>query len=130
VDTITKLPKNHEFILDVLKQHGAGKHLDTSDILSLARQTQPRYSNATLYRALRRLADEGLVSEVTLPGAAAVSYELAGEEHAHFQCSRCRRVIDMPFTLNATALRKLAHDQHVDIDGATISFTGRCAECA
>ena len=46
-------------------------------MLALARFRRPRFGYATLYRALGRLRDLGLVAEVSLPGADAAVYEAA-----------------------------------------------------
>lgn len=47
---------------------------------------------ATVYRAVQRLAEEGVVQPVTFPGEGHQYFEPRGkQEHHHFLCRRCDR---------------------------------------
>jgi Fur family ferric uptake transcriptional regulator len=65
------------------------------EVLALAGSEAPTLSIATVYRALKKLADEGSICPVALVGEP-VRYEAAGRgHHHHFQCRECRRVYDV-----------------------------------
>lgn len=50
---------------------------------------------ATVYRALRRLEEEGFIEPVPVPGEG-VRYERAGRNHHHhFHCEACDRIFDL-----------------------------------
>lgn len=64
-------------------------------MLELAGRKAPTLSIATVYRALKKLSDDGSICPVALAGEP-VRYKAAWHgHHHHFQCSRCRRVYDV-----------------------------------
>lgn len=56
----------------------------------------PRIGIATVYRAIKRLADEGLIMPIEIPPLG-TCYEAAdaAPHHAHFVCTSCRRVFEL-----------------------------------
>lgn len=124
-----RLPENYQFVYELLKRHAAGTHLSPGEILIEVRRSRPRFGYATLYRALARLRDLGLISEVAIAGAEAAAYEPAAPDHAHFRCTGCGRIDDVPFTLAPSTVREIAERQHVDVIGVTLTFNGICADC-
>jgi len=124
-----KLPDNYRFVQELIHEHGSGTHLTPSDLLALARRRRPSFGYATLYRALGRLRDLGLIAEVSLPGADAAAYEAVAPEHAHFRCARCGLIADVPFALPPATLREIAERERIDVTGVAITFNGVCADC-
>lgn len=69
--------------------------LSPQEILEHSQQAVPELGLATVYRTLRALLDEALVSTVELPGEP-LRYERAGRgHHHHFQCRGCSRVFEV-----------------------------------
>ena len=124
------LSKNHRLVYEVVREQGYGRHLSMSELYELARCRRPGIGFTTVYRALRRLRDRGLVAEIALPGAESAYYEPAGEPHSHFRCAGCGRIQDVSFALSGDALSALAAQLHAEVAGATVSLHGRCAACA
>lgn len=80
-------------IREVLAQ--ADRPLSPGELLEAARARVPGIGQATVYRYLRSLSDEGLVDAVELPGRPS-RYELAGKEHHHhFFCRGCDSVYEV-----------------------------------
>jgi len=125
-----RLSKNHRVVLDVVREQGHGRHLSMAELYELARVARPGIGFTTVYRALLRLRDQGLVAEITLPGAGAAFYELANDPHAHFRCTDCGRVDDVPFTLHDAIVSDLAAKIAAQVSAATVSLEGRCANCS
>jgi len=123
------MTKNHRIVLEVVRERGRGTHLSMNDVHALARESQPRIGFTTVYRALARLRDEGLVAEIRLPGADAAYFEPAGPSHAHFRCSRCGAVRDITYALPPGATEDIARREGVDIRDISLSFHGTCANC-
>jgi len=123
------MTKNHRIVLEVVRERGRGTHLSMNDVHALARESQPRIGFTTVYRALARLRDEGLVAEIRLPGADAAYFEPAGPSHAHFRCSRCGAVRDITYALPPGATDDIARREGVDIRDISLSFHGTCANC-
>jgi Fur family ferric uptake transcriptional regulator len=105
----------------------AMRPLDPQEVLAAARRYVPRLGIATVYRALKSLADEGRVVSVTLPGEHA-RYEAAGREHHHhFQCRRCQKVFELvgcPGDFNGLTPPGFRLEDH------EVVLYGRCSSCA
>jgi Fur family transcriptional regulator, ferric uptake regulator len=124
------LPKNYQLIRDVVEACGIGCHLTPSEIHAKVRERQPGIGLTTVYRGLERLRDLGLISEITVPGADAVTYEPAGPPHAHFRCGSCGTVEDVAFTIPVRTLKALSAQHGLRIDYQRVTFEGRCARCS
>lgn len=123
------LPKNYQLIYDIVDEGGIGCHLTPADIYAKAIERRPGIGFSTIYRALDRLRDLGLVSELVVPGAPAATYEPSGPRHAHFRCSECGAIEDVDYAIPARTVRALAARHGLDIDGERVTFEGRCATC-
>ena len=124
-----KLSKSHRLVYEIVQEQGIGRHLAMSDLFALARSRRPGIGFTTVYRALTRLRDLGMVSELTVPGADCAYYEPAGTPHAHFRCSGCGNVSDVSFDVSSEALNQLARQLDAEISGAIVTLQGRCANC-
>lgn len=124
------LPPNYRTVLDVVETAGPGSHLTAQEIWVRARALQPRIGFATVHRSLGRLHDLGAVLKIDVPGEASAVYEPSASPHAHFRCSRCGAIEDLAFALSAETLRELGERNGVAIDRETVTFTGRCKDCA
>lgn len=128
--TEARLSKNHRLVYEVVREQGHGRHLSMAELYELARTARPGIGFTTVYRALLRLRDQGLISEIALPGADSAYYELTAPPHAHFRCTICGQVTDVPFTLADSIVHELASELHARVATATISLEGYCASCA
>ena len=105
----------------------ARRPLSPQEVLDAAKSEVPGLSQATVYRNLKRLLDEGGIAVVKLPGDSA-RYEFAGHtHHHHFQCNECKRVFDVhdcPGDLGQLAPKGFTVEHH------ELTLYGRCDECA
>jgi Fur family ferric uptake transcriptional regulator len=124
------LPKNYQLIREVVEACGIGCHLTPSEIHAKVRERHPGIGLTTVYRGLERLRDLGLISEISVPGADAVTYEPAGPRHAHFRCASCGAVEDVAFAIPARTLKALAAQHGLRIEDQHVTFEGRCARCS
>jgi Fe2+ or Zn2+ uptake regulation protein len=124
------LPKNYRLIYDLVQESGRGRHLTPSEIHMKALARQPGIGLTTVYRGLERLRDLGLISEVSVPGAPAATYEPAGPQHAHFRCTVCNGIEDIAFALPKRTIANLAAERGVTIESESVTFGGRCASCS
>ena len=107
---------------------GASHHpVSPEELLARARRKVPGLGIATVYRAIREMTAEGLLTVVELPGAPS-RYELAGRaHHHHFACRQCNRVFEVdgcPGDLSSLAPRGFALERH------EVVLYGLCVECA
>jgi Fe2+ or Zn2+ uptake regulation protein len=125
-----KLPKNYALVLEIVRKQGHGVHATLHDIFNSARRQSQGIGHTTVYRALQRLTNLGLIAEVAVPGAASTLFEPAAPAHGHFLCKECGRVSDLDFILRPSTLRKLSEQHDLTIDDASIVLRGTCSDCA
>ena len=92
-----KLPRNYQVVFDVVSALEKGEHAAAGEIYAIARQRRAGIGYSTVYRALDRLRDLGLVLEVRVPGSSSTLYEAARAMHAHFRCKSCGRIDDVDY---------------------------------
>src|SRR5512144_998684 len=64
-----------------------------------ARRRLPRISLATVYRNLKRLAEQGLIREIQAAGSAS-RFDGNTGRHYHVRCLGCGRVNDLPVSVD------------------------------
>ena len=126
----TRLSKNHRLVYDIVQEQGVGRHLPMSDLYELARTRRPGIGFTTVYRALTRLRDLGMVQEITLPGADSAFYEAAGPAHAHFRCIECGEVSNVRFALSPDVMMVVASELGAQVSDSVVSLLGRCSTCS
>jgi Fur family ferric uptake transcriptional regulator len=124
-----RLPPNYRTVLAVVEEQGRGQHATTSDIFSEAKRRKPSIGYSTVYRALDRLRELGLVSEVRIPGAASVLYEPSGSSHVHFVCDGCGRVDDIAHDPSSADIAQLVKGRDFEVTGISLTLHGVCADC-
>lgn len=115
-------------ILDILRSHPV--HPTAEDIYREARRVLPNISLGTVYRNLNFLRDQGLVREVRSHSDTSSRFEAELPPHAHFHCTECRNVVDVPLP---ECLQTLSWDASSNV--ATVKFLdlhliGACTNCA
>jgi Fur family ferric uptake transcriptional regulator len=102
--------------------------LSAPELLAICRADVPTMSLSTVYRAIKRLLDDGEIHAVELPGEPP-RYELAqkaAHHHHHFHCDACDRVFDVdgcPKGLDALVPKGFRLRDH------SIVLNGTCADC-
>jgi Fe2+ or Zn2+ uptake regulation protein len=128
-DVETGLSKNHRLVYQIVLAQGVGTHLAMTQLFELARLQQPAIGFTTVYRALTRLRDAGLVAEINVPGAESAVYEPMAPPHAHFRCIACNVISDVPYTIADDVSAQLASANGFVIERSEVAFSGRCANC-
>jgi Fur family ferric uptake transcriptional regulator len=124
-----RLTGQRKLILQVLED--AGGHLDAETVFERAHKRDERVSLATTYRTLQLLKNMGLVDQhFTSREHERVVYEPVGaEEHYHFSCLQCGKVVEFQSPLIDRARKQLAQDLGIDILHGCACFEGYCAKC-
>jgi len=112
-------------ILDILRQ--AGQPLTAQEIHERASRDSARLGLATVYRALKTFMDQGVITQVEIPGASPCYEPTDRGHHHHFICQHCRRVFDLPGCVGG--LEGLA-PQDFRVERHEIVLYGACASCA
>jgi len=73
-----------------------GRPLGVEEILKYGRRIVKSLNQATVYRNLKRLSEEGLVRQINHPSLGTL-YELTDKDHHHhFHCHACNRLFELP----------------------------------
>ncbi len=120
-------------ILDVVQ--GTDIHPTAEWVYRQVRRRLPRVSLGTVYRNLRLLVEEGLVTE--LPGTSGghagesrlARFDGNSRVHHHFTCSECGRIQDLTEPVNRSLERRMTARTGLSISHHRIEFYGRCPAC-
>lgn len=112
----------------------ADEHLTAEQIGSRVAEAEPSVHRATVYRTLTSLVETGVLSHVHLGGSATV-YHLTEpapadeHDHAHVQCHRCGRVLDVAPDVFDEVARRLLDEVGFVVDTGHAALLGTCREC-
>jgi Fe2+ or Zn2+ uptake regulation protein len=120
-----RLTRPRQIILDVVRATGA--HPTAAFVYRRVRRRLPRVSLATVYRNLRRLAAEGLLTERA--DGPELRFDGNLERHDHFTCVACGRIYDVPPRAETPALTHTAEAAGFEVLNHRVEFYGRCAAC-
>ncbi|MBC7170016.1 transcriptional repressor [Candidatus Bipolaricaulota bacterium] len=112
-------------VLDVIQ--GRTDHPTAEELYRTLREQGSRTSLATVYRALRTLAEDGLVAEVR--GLGADRFDPVPSAHYHFVCTQCDRVYDADIPYQ-DGLDLLLHQTGFQVSGHEVTFFGTCSACS
>jgi Fur family transcriptional regulator, peroxide stress response regulator len=119
-----RLTRPRRLILDLVRSTDA--HPSAALVYREVRRHLPRVSLATVYRNLRMLAAEGLLSERADAGG--TRFDGNTDPHDHFTCVACGRIYDVPSAARRVAPR-VAFRPGFEVHGQRIEFYGRCDTC-
>ena len=108
--------------------HKSGRPLSPGEVLAGARGAVPGLSLATVYRALKRLQEDGEIARVEIPGQPPryESKAAAAHHHHHFVCRVCDRVFDIEGC--AAGLESLGPAGFV-VESHEVVLYGLCRSC-
>lgn len=117
-------------VLQILEE--SREHLDAKTIYVRGREHDPNLSLATVYRALARLKEMGLVEPCYLARNRRREYYEATDkgEHYHFTCLSCGRIIEVRAPCIKQACREMAEKLGLVFTRANVCLKGYCPTCA
>jgi Fe2+ or Zn2+ uptake regulation protein len=120
-----RLTRPRQVILDTVRASEA--HPSATAVYRRVRRRLPRVSLATVYRNLRMLAAEGLLTErADLTG---MRFDGNTTPHDHFTCVACGRIFDVPADDGRGVRARVAARTGFEILVQRIEFYGRCGAC-
>ncbi len=108
-----------------------GEHPTAEELFILARENDPDLNLSTVYRTLRWLEAENLVSaRVFDEGRRQERFDPAlPSEHHHFMCTSCRSVIEFESNLFASIKSQFQELNGARVTTGSIVLYGLCANC-
>lgn len=113
-------------ILRVLGQ--ADKHLTPQEIYKLVVHEVPGMTEATVYRTLSFLAEQGLALDAHV-GNGQLVYETALHAHHHLVCRACQATCVVDHADLVGLFEHLEHKTGFQIDSLHVTFFGLCPDC-
>ncbi len=122
-----RLTPQRQAVLDAVR--ASGDHPRAIDIYERVRRQHPGIAFATIYNALRYLAEHGLIGEITF-GDAASRFDGRTERHDHAVCERCGTLCDVNVPLPEDVRALAAAQSGFQITRYRVEFRGLCPACA
>lgn len=121
-----KLRYSHqrEMIYNYLKT--SCEHPSADMVYEELRSKIPNLSLGTVYRNLKLLEELGKVKKVTTVNNFE-RYDAMVDEHVHFVCNECGKVIDMPILISD--LKKTYNNTENEVEWASLILGGTCSSC-
>lgn len=120
------MTRQREVVLDELSR--TKEHPKADEIYQMVRKKLPHISFGTVYRNLRLLKDLGLVRELSY-GKNFSRYEAYYDNHQHFTCKSCGKVMDIDKPLDISASNVRVGGSSMDVDEYRLEFYGACDDC-
>lgn len=104
---------------------GNTTHPCVEAVWKAVRRQIPAISTDSVHRILKDFAAIGIVRQ--MDGLACLRFDCNPTKHAHFVCSECGKILDIPSTDAIPLPRSCKH--FGEIEGFEIRIVGRCREC-
>jgi Fe2+ or Zn2+ uptake regulation protein len=105
------------------------RHATADELLRTAEERLPNLSLPTVYSTLELFEQLGIVRRVAA-GSGSVLWDPRPDEHQHFACRRCGRVVDIDVRVRTTAAIDAARAAGHSPGGAQVLVVGVCDACA
>ena len=122
-----RMTRQREIVLDELTK-ARGRHPKADEIYQMVRKRMPHISFGTVYRNLRLLRELGLVRELCF-GKSFSRFEASIDNHQHFTCRSCGKVMDIDEPLAVTTSGVYVDGKAMDVDEYRLEFYGLCEDC-
>lgn len=113
-------------VLQILKD--AGRHLTPQEIFAQAQRILPAMTEATVYRTLSFLSEQGLTLAAHI-GNGQLVYEIAGHDHHHLICRSCGATQQIDHQFLESLYQQFRSKTGYQIDSLHVTFFGLCPDC-
>ncbi len=119
-------------VLAYVREH-RDVHIEAQAVYHDLRMRGNALGQATVYRQLQRLTDEGVLEKLPLAEGKGACYRYVGDckgTHYHLYCTVCGGLTHLDCAHFAELYRHVGEEHGFRIDGARTVFYGTCAICA
>lgn len=116
-----------EIILDILENNII--HPTMNEIYCLAKEKYPSIGQATIYRNVNRLVEEGKIIKLPIATDDTYHYDINISNHSHLLCKKCGRIIDIFDNDYIELFNNIAKNNSIKINKAMIILEGVCFNC-
>lgn len=123
---MNKRSRQREAVIRVLRN--TSSHPDAKWIYEEVKREIPGISLATVYRNLRLLKEAGEIAELPVTDNNA-HFDYNTENHYHFRCDRCGRILDLDAPVDRSIEERLAGNTGLKVTHHRLELGGLCLDC-
>lgn len=112
-------------IIEIIQ--GSQGHFTAEDIYDRLKKEFSRLSLGTVYRNLRVLKEQGIITGFTLKNVD--HFDTNTSPHYHFICKVCSRIYDVPIPRDKGFKDKISSAVPYDVEDLKMEFYGSCSKC-
>ena len=114
----------------ILESLSAGRaHVTAQEVFELVNAKYPEIGFATVYRFLRKMAEQNMVTEVRMGGLPA-RYELTPRRHHdHLTCVQCGQIVEFESPQIETLQEMVAKEHNFRLTHHVLELYGICPRC-
>ncbi|MFV0504702.1 MAG: Fur family transcriptional regulator [Lachnospirales bacterium] len=114
-------------ILDFLQN--TTEHPTAEIIYTYVGKEYPSISFATVYKTLDSFRSKNIISEINV-GEDFHRYDANTNDHPHFICDKCKRVLDIHDVEGISrAVKKIEKNNNIDVNEFRLLMYGTCSSC-
>jgi Fur family ferric uptake transcriptional regulator len=116
--------------LAILESLSAGRaHVTAQEVFETVNVRYPEIGFATVYRFLRKMAEQNMVTEVRMGGLPA-RYELTPRRHHdHLTCIQCGQIVEFENQVIETLQEQVARAHNFRLTHHVLELYGVCPQC-
>jgi Fur family ferric uptake transcriptional regulator len=124
-----RMTKQRRLLLSILDS--LGEHPTAEELFLMARRHHPNLNLSTVYRTMRWLEAENLIStRVFAEAPRKERFDAAlPSEHHHFMCTRCNTVIEFDTHLLEAIKSEFQEQNSSSVSSGSIMLYGLCPDC-
>ena len=122
-----RMTKQRREVFDILSE--STDHPTATEVFERVKTRMPSISLATVYNCLETLTTCGLINQVNLDRAPS-RFCANLEEHVHFHCEDCGKVVDAEPLRRLKAESFWALPEGTVVTEISVAIRGKCPECA
>lgn len=119
--------KQKEIILKILQSHKT--HPTIQEIYDIAKVQDSNIGQATIYRNIKRLVEEGEILKIQNSINDTYHYDINATPHMHLLCKNCQKIVDICSNDYTLFLESIEKKHFIKINKTNISFEGLCGDC-
>ena len=119
--------RQKQIILDILENNRI--HPTMNEIYNLAKEKYPTIGQATIYRNVNHLVEEGKLTRLPSDENDAYHYDINISNHSHLICRKCGKIFDIFDSDYTKMFNRLEKNNSIKIDKAMIILEGICFNC-
>lgn len=114
----------------ILESLSSGRaHVTAQEVFETVNGKHPEIGFATVYRFLRKMAEQNMVTEVRMGGLPA-RYELTPRKHHdHLTCVRCSQIVEFECPPIESLQEQVAREHNFQLTHHVLELYGICPRC-